>query len=158
MVGNPLNGDAVMGYAQNCAPCPTCTVSLHFSGAGALGGSFRLYDVQNAQASSYQNAMSGNSACGTTLNNAPTITPLGAGSGLTIASNGIGTGPGTGFAAGAPAGATFDLWTFIDQTDADAADNADSQAHYYFSSTATQNWNWSLHAPSSCYWVAAVFD
>jgi hypothetical protein len=158
VVGDPAGGNAAIGYAQNCLPCPTCTVSLHFTGAGNLGGSFRLYDVQNAQPSSYQNAASGNGSCGTTLNDAPTITPSGASSGLTIATNGIGTGPGTGFASGAPAGATFDLWTFTDQTDADAADNADSQAHYYFSSAATQNWNWSLHAPSSCYWAAAVFD
>ena len=158
VVGNAGHGDAVIGYAQGCSPCPACTVSLHFSGAGALGGSFRLYDVQNAQASSYQNEASSSGSCGTTLNDAPTITPSGASSGLTIASNGIGTGPGTGFAPGAPSGATFDLWTFASQTDADAADNADSQAHYYFSSAATQNWNWSLHAPSSCYWVAAIFD
>jgi len=156
IVGNAADGDAVQGYAQNCLPCPTCTISLHFSGSGNLAGSLRLYDVQKAASSSYQNEASGNGACGTSLDDAPTITPSGASSGLTIASNGIGTGPGTGLTS--PSGATFDLWNFTDQTDSDTADNADSQAHYYFSSATTQNWNWTLHAPSSCYWIAAVYD
>jgi hypothetical protein len=156
IVGNAANGDAVLGYAQNCAPCPTCTVTLHFTAGGGFQGSFRLFDVQNAAAASYQNEASGNNSCGTTLNDAPTITPSGSSSGLAIAATGIGTGPG--LAVTSPIGATFDLWTFTGQTDADTADNADLTAHYYFSSTATQNWNWSLNAPSSCYWVTAIFD
>jgi hypothetical protein len=155
LVGNTGEGDAVQGYAQNCSPCPTCTISLKFSGAGSLGGSFRLYDVTNASASSYQNEASGNSACGTTLNDAPTISPA-VSAGLTIASVGIGTGPG--LSVTSPTGATFDLWTFAGQTDTDDADNADLQAHDYFFTNATQNWNWTLNAPSSCYWVAAIYD
>jgi hypothetical protein len=154
IVGNGANGDAVQGYAQNCAPCPTCTVSLHFSGSGNVSGSFRLYDVTNANASSYQNEASGNAACGTTLSAAPTISPA-VSAGLTIASVGVGTGPG--LSASSPAGATFDLWTYAGQTDTDTADNADLQAHYYFSTGATQNWNWTLNNPSSCYWVAAIY-
>jgi hypothetical protein len=155
LVGNGAAGDAVQGYAQNCAPCPTCTVSLHFSGSGNLGGSFRLYDVTNANSSSFQNEVSGNAGCGTTLSSAPTITPA-VSAGLTIASVGIGTGPG--LSVSSPSGATFDLWTFSGQTDTDDADNADLQGHYYFSTNATQNWTWSLNAPSSCYWVAAIYE
>jgi hypothetical protein len=154
IVGNGGEGDAVQGYAQNCAPCPTCTVSLKFSGSGNVSGSFRLYDVTNANASSYQNEASGNSACGTTLSAAPTISPA-VSAGLAIASVGVGTGPG--LSASSPTGATFDLWTFAGQTDTDTADNADLQAHYYFSTNATQNWNWTLHNPSSCYWVTAIY-
>ena len=156
VVGNAGNGDAVLGYAQNCAPCPACTVTLHFTGGGGFQGSFRLFDVENAASSSYQDEASGNGSCGSgTLNDAPTITPSGASSGLAIAASGIGTGPG--LSVTSPVGAVFDLWTFAGQTDADTADNADLLGHYYFSSTATQNWDWTLH-PSSCYWVGAIFD
>lgn len=145
----------MLGHAQNCALCPVCTVTLHFTRSGSTQGGFWLFDVQNAASSSYQNEASGNSACGTTLNNAPTITPSGASSGLAIVASGIGTG--SGLSVTSPIGAIFDLWTFTGQTDADTADNADLLGHYYFSSTATQNWDWTLYAPSSCYWVGAIF-
>jgi hypothetical protein len=154
LVGNIGAGDSEQGYAQNCSPCPTCTISLTYTGSSNLGGSFRLYDIEGANSSSYQNESSGNSSCGTTFASAPSITPA-VSAGLTIASNGIGTGPGTGVTS--PTGAVFDLWTFTGQTDTDNADNADSQGHYYFSTNAAQNWTWTLHAASSCYWVAAVY-
>jgi hypothetical protein len=86
------------------------------------------------------------------------FTPTGANSGLTIATNGNGQGPLTGLAAGSPAG-TFDLWTYTDQTDSDLADNADGQAHFYYSSKATQTWNWTkVTAGDVCYWWASNYN
>ena len=148
-------------YAQNCSPCPTCTVSMTWSGAyAAPQGSFHYYDVENAQASSFRNAATGdNFACGTSITDAPTFTPTGASSGLVIQALGNGNGPITGFGSGAPAGAVFDLWTFAGQTDSDVADNADSSNHLYYSSLATQNWNFvKSNGGDNCYDAAAAFN
>jgi len=151
-------GGAPIYYAQNCAPCSNCTLSLVYSGSRALPpASFRLYDVQNAASSSFQNSAGGNALCGTTVTDAPTITPSGASSGLTIATNGNGQGPIT--AVTSPPGAVFDLWTFAGQTDSDIADNADASSHLYFSSAAAQNWNYTKTiSGDECYWEAVVFN
>lgn len=153
-------GGGSIWYAQNCSPCPTCTVSLTFTGTFTEPqGSFRYYDVINAQASSYQNNVSdGIITCPTTVNDAPTFTPTGASSGLTIQVMGDGTGPVTGFASGSPAGASFDNWTFTGQTDSDLADNADASDHYYYATTATQNWNFTINTAEECTPAAAAFN
>jgi hypothetical protein len=156
------NGSNVW-YAQGCSPCPACTVSLIWTGGGnqvVPQASFRYYDVQNAQTSSFQNAAtSDNFACGTTVTDEPMFTPTGASSGLVIQVLGNGNGPITGFAAGAPTGAVFDLWTFADQNDTDVADNADSSNHLYYSSTATENWNFvKTNGSDFCYDAAAAFN
>jgi hypothetical protein len=148
-------------YAQNCSPCPTCTVSLTWTGAyTAPQGSFHYYDVENAQASSFQNAAtSDNFACGTSVPGAPTFTPTGASSGLVIQALGNGNGPITGFASGAPSGAVFDLWTFAGQTDSDVADNADASNHVYYSGIATEIWNFvKTNGGDQCYDAAAAFN
>jgi hypothetical protein len=152
------NGGAGIAYAQNCSPCPTCTVNLVYSGAKTLPqGSFRLYDVQNAASTSFQNIVGNQGACGTSVTNAPAITPGGASSGLVIAALGNGNGPVT--AVTSPSGAVFDLWTFAGQIDNDLADNADATSHYYYSSTATQNWNYTkTNGNDQCYWAAAAFN
>jgi hypothetical protein len=152
------NGGAPIYYAQNCAPCSNCTLSLVYSGSRALPpASFRLYDVQNAAASSFQNSAGNNALCGTTVTDAPTITPSGASSGLTIAVNGNGQGPIT--AVTSPPGAVFDLWTFAGQSDMDIADNADASSHLYFTSAAAQNWNYTKTlGGDECYWEAVIFN
>jgi hypothetical protein len=152
------NGGAGIAYAQNCSPCPTCTVHLVYTGGQTLPqASFRLYDVQNAASASFQNIAGNQGACGTSVTNAPTITPGGASSGLMIAALGNGNGPVT--VVTSPSGAVFDLWTFAGQTDSDLADNADASSHYYYSSTATQSWNYTkTNGNDQCYWAAAAFD
>ncbi len=152
------NGGAGIAYAQNCSPCPACTLHLIYTGGQTLPqASFRLYDVQNAAASSFQNIVGAQGACGTSVTNAPTITPLGASSGLMIAALGNGNGPVT--AVTGPSGAVFDLWTYAGQTDTDLADNADASSHYYYSSTATQSWNYTkTNGNDQCYWAAAAFN
>jgi len=154
-------GGASIWYAQGCSPCPTCTASLTWTGTyTSPQGSFRYYDVQNAASSSYQNDVTdGQVSCGTSVTDAPTFTPTGATSGLTIQVTGNGNGPITGFASGAPSGAVFDLWTFTGQTDSDVADNADSSDHLYYSSKATQNWNFNkTNGGDICYPAAAAFN
>lgn len=151
-------GAAAIFYAQNCSPCPTCTVTLTYTGTQTLPqASFRLYDVENAAASSFQNSVGNFSACGTSVTNSPTITPSGASSGLLIATLGNGNGPVT--AVSSPSGAVFDLWTFTGQTDTDLADNADASSHFYYAATTAQNWNYTkTNGADSCSWEAAAFN
>lgn len=141
-------------HAQNCSPCPTCTVAMAFTGTSTQPQtSFRFYDVQNALASSYQNtgATSGGViACGTTVTAAMAITPTGAASGLTIAAFGNGNGPITSVTS--PAGEVFDLWTFTGINDTDVGDNADFNGHLYYSSTATQTYSFTkTNGADQCY-------
>lgn len=152
------NGDAAIAYAQNCSPCPTCTVTLTYSGGQMLPqASFRLYDVENAKPSSYQDSAGDEGSCGTSVTSAPTLTPSGASSGLVIAALGNGNGPVT--AIKSPIGSVFDLWTFAGQNDSDVADNADASSHLYFMSTAAQTWGYAkTHGDDECYWEAAAFD
>jgi hypothetical protein len=152
------SGGAVIFYAQNCSPCATCTVGLAYTGSATLPqASFRLYDIQNAASASFQNSAGGSGGCGTSVTNAPSITPTGASTGLTVAALGNGNGPIT--AVTSPTGAVFDLWVFTGQVDGDLADNADASSHLYFSSTATQNWNYTkTNGSDVCYWEAAVFN
>ena len=155
-------GAAEQAYAENCAPCSSCTTSITYTGSNPAmpAASFRLYDIENAVANSYQNSTGGDGACAApTASNMPGgFTPTGANSGLTIATIGNGQGPITGLDAGSPAG-TFDLWTFIGQTDSDIADNADGQAHYYYSTKATQTWNWAKkNANDGCAWWASNYN
>jgi hypothetical protein len=157
-------GDAGSGhvwYAQNCSPCPTCTVTFTWTGTQTeAGASFRYYDVQNAASSSYQNSTYADAfSCGTSVTDAPSFTPTGASSGLTLQALGNGQGPVTGFGPGAPPGAVFDLWTFTGQSDMDVADNADASDHLYYSSLATQAWNFTKdNNGDECYAVAAAFN
>ena len=119
--------------------------------------SFRLYDVEAAKSSSYQNSAGNEGSCGTSVTNTPTLTPSGASSGLVIAALGNGNGPVT--AIRSPTGSVFDLWTFAGQTDSDLADNADASSHLYFSSKAAEGWGYTkTHGDDECYWEAAVFD
>jgi len=156
------NDDADIIYAQNCSACPSCTMSLVFTGSGTIGqGSFRMYDVQNAAASSYQNSAGGsNTSCTTTtVDDAPTFTPTGASSGIAFAVLGIEDAVMTALASGAPTGAIDDLTHYTGETSADMMENADGDTHYYYSSTAAQNWNWTISAsPAQCYWIAAAFN
>ena len=153
---------AAIYFAQNCSPCPACTLSITYSGTQYFSSaSFRLYDIQNAAASSFQNATGGsNESCtATTINDAPSITPSGASQGLTISELGVYANYVTGFASGTPSGAVFDLWTFTGDNGEDTSDNADASNHLYFSSTAQQNWNYTISAnPMTCEWEAAVFN
>ncbi|HEV2216024.1 MAG TPA: immunoglobulin domain-containing protein [Candidatus Dormibacteraeota bacterium] len=154
------NAAAEQAYAEDCSPCSTCTVSITYTGSGTLPqASFRFYDIENASTSSYQNSTGAEGACTSPMVSAPVnFTPTGANSGLTIATIGNGNGPITGLAAGSPA-ATFDLWTYTDQTDTDLADNADGQAHYYYSSKASQTWNWAKqNSNDQCYWWASNYN
>jgi hypothetical protein len=151
-------GGAEIFYAQGCSACPTCKTSLVFTGAGTLPNySYRIYDVDNAQTSSYSTdvASSGSCVVGTNTDQ-PAITPS-ISAGMTIAVSGFGTGPAT-LQAGSPSGAVYDIWSASNYDDSDNADNDDSSAHYYFSTNATQHWDYTGTHTSTCYWDAATFQ
>jgi hypothetical protein len=159
---------AYIWYAQNCSPCLNCTVTFTPSGTSTQSGaSFRVYDIQNALASSFQNSSGttgGTIACGTVMTGILSLTPSGASSGLAIVALGNGNGPFTGntsaTAITSPSGPVFDLWFWTaGLTDSDVGDNSDLSAHYYYSSTAAQTWSFAkLHGSDSCYGTVAAFN
>ena len=146
-------------YQQNCSANSALTVTITFSGTETTSQySFRVYDVENAAASSYagDNAGSGIVSCGTSLNNAPSITPT-ISSGLMIDVIQNGNGPITTISS--PTGAQNDLVIINSGTDIDMMDNADFSGHDYFSSNAAQAWNVTkVHAADTCSWQAADFQ
>lgn len=82
---------------------------------------------------------------GSTMNDAPTMSPSSGTGGMMIASVQLGTGPGLGFAPGAPAGAVFDLVNYTGEIDNDYMDNADLMGHaHYPAGGGTYNWNWTI--------------
>ena len=92
------------------------------------------------------------------INNAPSITPLNP-NGLIIVATGVGQGPFTGFASGAPATALFMPVTYPGETDLDTFDNADGYAHNYYGPILTQqNYNWTLPPQVSNSWNAAAVE
>jgi hypothetical protein len=114
--------------------------------------SLHLWDVVGAT-TGFMNAsgFNGNApASGSVFNDFPDHTPNANVSGLTIAQTGMGTaGPQFGFAAGAPAGAVFDVVFYTGMTDQDRMDNADPFGHVNFSSNAAQAWNWKWNSGCS---------
>jgi len=155
----PINNGSVTWYSANCLPCPACTLTLTFSGSqDVTQSSFRVYDVENAQATQSPTTAGNQTSCNSIATDAPSITPA-ASSGLAIASIGSNNYQITGLGAGSPSGAVFDLWYYDGETEYDLSTNADGVAHYYLSSDATQNWNWSkVSGTDTCYYLAAIFQ
>jgi hypothetical protein len=150
---------AQIWYAGNRSANSNLTVAIHSSGSSPTN-SVRFFDIQGASASPFDvSAGTGSTACtSTTINNQPTITPSGANE-LVIATMGIGDGPGLGLASGAPSGAVWDLTTYDGELDVDLMENADALAHFYNTTTAVQNWNWTITARgnNSCSAEAVAF-
>ena len=139
-----------MFYCPNRSANPNLTVTVNLS-AGSPTLTWLFYDISGANTSPFDVAagVQSTTANGLTVVNAqPPITPTVA-NGVTIAVMGIGQGPGLGFASGAPAGAVFDLVNYTGETDFDLMENADCQAHLYYSTTAAQSWNWAITSRGS---------
>jgi hypothetical protein len=118
--------------------------------------SIHLFDITGADPSPFLNASGFNGAApgsGTVCNDLPDHTPTAA-PGLTIAATGFGTGPTTSLAAGAPAGAVYDLVFYTGMTDQDRMDNADGFGHINYTTTAAQTWNWTITSAS---WGSTAF-
>ena len=130
-------------FAGNATTGDDLLVSLHLSGTSATA-TVVAYDITGAAASPLD-VVAGtpitNISGGSSITNAPSITPT-TPNGLVIASMDIGQGPG--LAAISPSGATWDLVTFAGEIDLDLLENADAKAHLYYSSTAAQNWSWTV--------------
>jgi len=141
--------------------CNSLKVTLHIpTTSSGSPCTVNMYDITGAAASAYDtgttcNAAQGtdNGACGsacagscgqpnvTALNHQTDITP-GTASGLVFAALVIGTGP-MGVTT-APAGAIDDFVHYNGETDRDLICNADGMQHLYNTSSAAENWTWTL--------------
>jgi hypothetical protein len=156
----PAADEPQIWYSANRSANPNLTVTISITGPRPTT-TFLFWDISGADASPYDTSAGAPSVDVsnlTTINNMPSITPTTT-NGLVIAVMGIGQGPGTGFASGAPAGAVFDLVTYTGETELDLMDNADCQAHLYNSSASAENWNWAItsNPENSAFATAAAF-
>ncbi len=147
-------------YAADRPANPNLTVFIHTAGTSPTN-SVRFYDVQGAAAAPFDVAAGTNwtdCSSASTIADLPIITPTGTNE-LVIAALGIGDGPGLGLAAGAPAGAVWDLTTYADELDLDLMENADGAAHLYNTDTSTEHWNWTItpRSNNSCTAEAVAF-
>jgi hypothetical protein len=132
-------------YAENATPAEDLRITLSISGRAA-GSTVVLYDIRGARASGALDGSGGTPSAtdtgGLNLTGVPIFTP--SSPGLTIVSVGFGQGPCSGLAAGAPAGAVFDLVYYDNEFDTDTMDNADAKAHVYDTGNTPQSWSWVL--------------
>jgi hypothetical protein len=158
------SGGADFWFAQGCSPLLNGTTTLTWTGSQTIPQySFRVLDVINAQTLSFVNYAANSLAypnCTAPTNDAPTITPgMNVNAGLAVADLGVEFNHVTGLASGAPSGANFDLWTFTNEDGNDEMENADGLAHIYFSSNATQRWDWArVSGTDQCDWSAGIFQ
>jgi hypothetical protein len=138
-----LGGDEPqIWYSANTTANPNLSVTLRISGASPTI-TVLFYDIAGASATPLDvvaGVPSIDVSNQSTVNNMPSITPTTT-NGVVIAVMGLGQGPGLGLGSGAPTNAVFDLVTYTGETDLDLMENADAQAHYYYSSSGTVNWN-----------------
>src|SRR5207249_4237340 len=154
-------GPPAIQYAQNPTTSSTLTVTVPLTNANA-NTTITLYDITGAatssvlaQAVTVDDTDASNAAV---INDAPSITPLNP-NGLIIVATGIGQGPLTGFALGAPATALFMPVTYPGETDFDTFDNADGYAHNYYGTSLTQqNYDWTIRPQVSNSWNAAAVE
>jgi hypothetical protein len=131
-------------------------VTVHYSGAGPPNTTVRMFDVLNATAFDVGAALAPTGSCSsvTSFANAPNITPTHA-PGLVIghfAPSSYTTG------VTSPA-ATYALVNYTGDADADFMNNGDGLGIIYNSTTAAENWTWTLisFAGSTCFAAAAAF-
>jgi hypothetical protein len=156
---NANPGGTPMYVSVNRSPNPALilTVSLTGSGVGTTNSSFRLYDVSGAASSPLGTVVNypDTGYSGSTLANAPTITPSVSGS-LVIAYLGLGIGPV--YSVTSPVGAVFDIMTYTGETDGSLTDNADGVAHLYNSGTSALNFDWTMvNTANSAFGAAVAF-
>jgi uncharacterized repeat protein (TIGR01451 family) len=134
-------------HTANSRPDTNLMLNLQISGTPARA-TVQAYDITGAAPNPFE-VVAGYPPADvsgvTVVANAPSITPLSA-NGLTLAVLGIGLGPSTDFAAGAPTGAIFDAVYYAGETDADMMENACGLGHVYNTDTTPQNWNWAITA------------
>lgn len=163
LLQSPNTGASQIWYSPNRAAKNDLDVTLNISGTPfGGGGCVRFLDISDAAASPFDvNAGTSNiPASGlTVINDQPAITPTFAGSWLALAILGLGQGPATGFASGAPAGAGFDVTGYVGKTDFDLMTDADGVAHLYGSGTSALHWNWTITniASNTAFSQAVIF-
>jgi hypothetical protein len=146
-------------YAQNCLPCPKCTATFYNESGHAFANTAgQFYDIENANASSYQKYTSTSLGCSSsrsTANN-PSFTPSNS-AGLVLAMLADGIGPT--IALTSPSGAVYTCPTYTNQNHGDFMCSGDGHGFYYYSSDAAQNWTWTITSEASnmCIGAAAAF-
>jgi hypothetical protein len=143
----PAGDEPQIWYSANTTANPNLTVTLQISGTSPTI-TVLFYDIAGASATPLDVAVGVPSidvSNQSTVNNMPSITPTTT-NGVVIAVMGLGQGPGLGLGSGAPTNAVFDLVTYTGELDLDLMENADGQAHYYYSSSGAVNWNWLITA------------
>jgi hypothetical protein len=147
-----------MFYWQGATPNAALTVTITFTGTNTY--SFRYFDISFAATSAFDQSAFVSS---TTANNLSSISNQPSGltptsqPGLTIATMGLGDGPGQSVTA--PTGALWVLTTYAGETDTDLMENADACAFYYYSTTASQAFSWTMvsQTSNSAFSTAACF-
>jgi hypothetical protein len=134
-------------------------VTVHYSSAANTtpNTTVRMFDVLNATAFDVGAALAPTGSCSsvTSFGGAPNITPT--------HSNGlvIGHFAPSSYTTGvtSPAGAQYALVNYTGDADADFMNNGDGMAILYNSTTAAENWTWTLisFAGSTCFAAAAAF-
>ena len=151
------NSGELLYYAQGCSPCPNCTITfpLH-SGASLANTAGKFYDIVNAASSSYLGYSDANLNCSTgSIADDPSLTPSTA-PGLVLVAVGIGNGPASGLTA--PSGAVYAVPYFTGISDGEHLAFGDAHGFYNYSTTAAQNWTWTVSGPgNTCTALAAEF-
>jgi len=144
-------------YDNTHVPSPANLVTIHLGTAESVA--VQMWDVQGA-ASSPLDTSAGTASYGcnsnTTLTDTPTISPTAANE-LVIAWGGLGLGPG--LSNTSPAGAIWDFIDYTGKTDGSHFDDGNLLAHYYNTSSGTENFNWTITSQGSntCDGSAAAF-
>lgn len=148
-VGGAGSVEPQIWYAADATPGLDLKVTLHFS-ATAGNRTALLYDLTDAATDSPvdasvddEDAMAPATSTAYVLADSPEIGPVSA-NGLTIAGIGLGIGPVSGLAAGAPPGAISDFVYYTNEEDSDRMDSGDGAAHFFNPDTATEHWNWEI--------------
>jgi hypothetical protein len=140
----PDGSEPQVWYAANATTGPTLRVTLTTSGRPSQS-TLVFYDITGAAVAPFDlvaGVTATNCSNLTSLTNSPSITPSTV-NGLVLAALSLGQGPG--LAVTSPSGASWDLVTYPPiETDMDLMENADGKAHLYNSTTATENWNWTI--------------
>ena len=154
---NSINNPNILWYAQGCSPMVNGSITFHMTPGGAYNNTaFQFYDIENANASSFQNETDTGAGCSTgTSNNNPSFTPSSS-SGVSIGMNSIGNGPGGPMVT--PSGSVNTCANFTGINDGDYGCFGDWHAYFYYSTNAAQDWDWTIAGTgSTCNATVAAF-
>jgi hypothetical protein len=136
-------------YFMGASPSSGNTiVTINFTDNSPPTITARFYDVMNVTAVDVSAGTTANNCDNmSSISNYPTITPTHA-PGLVIAGGILDAGT-PGLSVTSPSGALFDHTLYTGENNGDLMENADAGGHFYNSTTATENWDWTLVSAAS---------